>query len=68
MDRIIGLLKDLTIEMLSISQSTMNQSLNVCMLSRIYGQAERAISIGKLNTLLCVHLRPINAVVFRGPS
>ena len=33
-----------------------------------YGQAERAISNGQLNTLLCLHIRPINVVVFDGPS
>ena len=35
---------------------------------RFYGQAERAISTGQLNTLLCLHTRPINVVVFDGPS
>jgi hypothetical protein len=34
---------------------------------KFYGQAERAISNGKLNILLCLHLRPINVVVFHGP-
>ena len=34
---------------------------------KFYGQAERAISNGKLNILLCLHLRPINVVVFDGP-
>ena len=29
-------------------------------------QANRAISIGKLHTLLCFHTRPINVVVFHG--
>ena len=33
-----------------------------------YGQAERAISNGKLNVLLRLHIRPINVVVFHGPS
>src|SRR5215207_10369970 len=32
------------------------------------GQAERPISTGQLNTLLCVHLPPINLVVYEGPS
>ena len=31
-------------------------------------QAERAISTGKLNTLLRLHIRPINVVVFHGSS
>ena len=31
------------------------------------GQASRPISIGKLNTLLCFHRRPINLVVYKGP-
>ena len=35
---------------------------------REYGQAERPISTGQLNTLLCVHLPPINLVVYEGPS
>jgi hypothetical protein len=30
------------------------------------GQAARPISTGKLNTLLCLHTRPINLVVFKG--
>ena len=34
---------------------------------KFYGQAERAISNGKLNVLLRLHLRPINVVVFHGP-
>ena len=32
-----------------------------------YGQASRPISTGKLNTLLCLHTRPINVVVYNGP-
>ena len=31
-------------------------------------KAERAISTGQLNTLLCLHTPPINQVVFLGPS
>ncbi len=34
---------------------------------RLYDQATRIISIGKLNTLLCLHTRPINDVVFIVP-
>jgi len=34
----------------------------------VCGQAARPISTGKLNTLLCVHTRPINLVVFEGSS
>ena len=33
-----------------------------------HGQAERPISTGQLNTLPCVHLPPINLVVYEGPS
>jgi hypothetical protein len=33
-----------------------------------YGQAERAISNGKLNALLRLHIRPIKQVVFLRPS
>ena len=36
--------------------------------SRFYGQAERAISNGQLNALLRLHIRPIDVVVFHGPS
>ncbi len=36
--------------------------------SKFYGQAERAISTGQLNALLRLHIRPINVVVFDGPS
>ena len=31
-------------------------------------QAERVISISQLNTLLCLHRRPINVVVYHDPS
>jgi hypothetical protein len=37
-------------------------------MSRFYGQAERAISTGKLNALLRLHIRPIDVIVFHGPS
>ncbi len=33
-----------------------------------YGQAERSISTGGLNTLLHLHLRPINLVISKGTS
>ena len=36
-------------------------------LRRMKDKAERAISIGQLSTLLCVHSQPINVVVFDGP-
>ena len=36
--------------------------------SKFYGQAERAISNGKLNVLLRLHIRPINVVVYHGPQ
>ena len=36
--------------------------------SNICGQAERPISTGKLRALQLVHPRPINLVVFEGPS
>ena len=35
--------------------------------SKLYGQAERAISNGQLNVLLRLHIHPINVVVFHGP-
>ena len=36
--------------------------------SKFYGQAERAISTGKLHALLHFNLQPINQVVFLDPS
>ena len=39
----------------------------ICVYSKFYGQAERAISNGKLNILLHLHIRPINVVVYHGP-
>jgi hypothetical protein len=39
----------------------------VCVYSKYYGQAERAISNGQLNVLLRLHIRPIDVVVFHGP-
>ena len=36
--------------------------------SKFYGQAERAISTGKLHASLRFHFQPINQVVFLGPS
>jgi hypothetical protein len=36
--------------------------------SKFYGQAERAISTGKLQASLLFHILPINQVVFLGPS
>ena len=39
-----------------------------CARSEFYGQAERAISTGKLNVLLRLHIRPIKLVVFQCPS
>ncbi len=35
---------------------------------KFYGQAERAISNGQLNALPHLHIRPIDVVVFHGPS
>ena len=42
--------------------------LKSCACSKFYGQAERAISNGKLNALLRLHIRPIKQVVFLCPS
>ncbi len=39
-----------------------------CRRSKFYGQAERAISNGKLNALLRLHIRPIKQVVYLCPS
>ena len=38
------------------------------MLRKNRGQAARAISTGQLNALRRLHLRPINLVIFQGPS
>ncbi len=35
---------------------------------KFYGQAERAISNGQLNLLPDLHIRPIDVVVYHGPS
>src|SRR3954471_23774700 len=35
--------------------------------SGIIVPSPRPISTGRLNTLLCLHLRPINLVVYQGP-
>ena len=35
---------------------------------KFYGQAERAISNGQLRELPRFHIRPIDVVVFHGPS
>ena len=40
----------------------------LCIHSKFYGQAERAISNGQLSPLLDLHIRPINVVVYDGPS
>ena len=39
-----------------------------CVRSKFYGQAERAISNGKLNALLRLHIRPIKQVVYLCPT
>ena len=44
-----------------------NEIETVCVVV-FYGQAERAISNGKLNALLRLHIRPIKQVVFLCPS
>ena len=59
------LLARVTQKGLNIDGATGKIVLNVH--SRFYGQAERAISNGKLNALLRFHIRPINVVVFHGP-
>ena len=51
---------------LGIRCSCCSRSIQLCPL--VCGQAARPISTGKLNTLLCVHTRPINLVVFEGSS
>jgi hypothetical protein len=47
--------------------STCGASGAACV-QQIYGQAERAIRTGKLNTLPHLHLPPMYVVVFDGPS
>ena len=51
-------------------QATKNDGLSYwhgtpCMNSKFYGQAERAISNGKLNVLPRLHIRPIKLVVYQ---
>ena len=45
-----------------------NDIIKLCLMNIINGNEEvdRAISNGKLHTLLCFHTRPINVVVFHG--
>ena len=42
-------------------------SLNVCLISQSFRSSPRSISIAQLNTLLHLHLRPINDVVYIRP-
>jgi hypothetical protein len=49
-------------------RSTKLRQLTLMPTVKFYGQAERAISNGQLNVLLRLHIRPINVVVFHGPS
>jgi hypothetical protein len=49
-------------------QPAANLRAMLCVCSKFYGQAERAISNGKLNALLRFHIRPIKQVVFLCPS
>ena len=42
--------------------------VKLCVRNKFYGQAERAISNGKLNVLLRFHIRPIKLVVFQCSS
>src|SRR6266498_3629229 len=56
------------INLLGISDGQITQKSKLYVSSKFYGQAERAISIGQLNVLLRLHIRPINVVVFHGPS
>ena len=45
-----------------------NAKSKVCLSrKRQYGQASRTVSIARLNTSLCVHLRPINQMISLGP-
>ena len=44
------------------------RQISPCAKGKFYGQAERAISNGKLHPLPGFHIRPINVVVFHGPS
>lgn len=50
------------------SQKSFSRAALCAVQSKFYGQAERAISTGKLHTSLRFHLQPINQVVFLGPS
>ena len=58
----------LTGRLLLREQPTFGKQRTVRVRSKFYGQAERAISNGKLNALLRLHIRPIKQVVFLCPS
>ena len=62
--------KVITTKLVLNDPKTVDRSQNVkCTAqSKFYGQAERAISTGKLHALLRFNLQPINQVVFLGPS
>ncbi len=49
-------------------KSSKDRSVTENVRSRDYGQAERAISNGKLNASPRLHIRPIKLVVFQCPS
>jgi hypothetical protein len=51
-----------------VPRSTLVLSISVKQLEEKNDQAARAISIGQLNALPRLHLRPINVVVFDGSS
>ena len=69
--KLLRLLKDLRSLLLNTDGNRKATNLSLsrarCALSKFYGQAERAISNGKLNVLLRFHIRPINVIVFHGP-
>ena len=58
----------LTAEFLNIDGLTTLLQIYSVSTVKFYGQAERAISNGQLNALLRLHIRPIDVVVFHGPS
>ena len=41
--------------------------LQNCIAALVFKSSPRTISTGLLNTLLCLHIQPINLVVFQGP-
>src|SRR5581483_34493 len=58
--------RDLVVRTYPTSRSSLPEN-SMASTSSVVDPSPRPISTGRLNTLLCVHLRPINVVVYHGP-